>query len=421
MFTSSIPNSYWGEAILTSTYLINRLPSKTLQFRTSLSVFLDHFPNINFFNSLSPKIFGCTVFVHNKQPNQSKLDPRALKCVFVGYSPSQKGYKCYSPCLKRFFPFYPNNHLQGENFDEDGHWDPSLSLPISQDVSFFPINSTLIEPGNVSVQPPLENSSPSPFPITSPISSHGQEREAISERPLQVYSRRPKASQQDQSLNQELDPRVSSDLDLPIAIRKAIRTCTKHPISNFLTCTKLSSGFRAFIAKIDSVVVPKNIHEAFKDPKWEKAVQEEMRALHDNGTWEVVDLPKGKKVVGSKWIFTVKYKANREVERYKARLVAQGFTQTYGIDYEETFAPVAKLNSIRVLLSLAVNLDWELHQLDVKNVFLNGTLNEEVYMKIPPGFQSEKERGKVCKLKKSLYGLKQSPRAWFARFSSTLT
>ena len=135
-----------------------------------------------------------------------------------------------------------------------------------------------------------------------------------------------------------------------------------------------------------------------------------MRALHDNGTQEVVDLPKGKKVVGSKWGFTVKYKAGGEVERYKAQLVAQGFTQTYGIDFEETFAPVAKLN-----------LDWELHQLDVKNAFLNGTLNEEVYMKIPPGFQSEKEQGKVCKLKKSLYGLKQSPRAWFTRFSSTLT
>ena len=188
-----------------------------------------------------------------------------------------------------------------------------------------------------------------------------------------------------------------------------------------MTWTKLSSGFKAFIAKIDSVVVPKYIHEAFKDPKWEKVVQEKVKALHDNGTWEVVDLPKGKKVVGSKWVFTMKYKTDGELERYKARLVAQGFTQTYGINYEETFAPMAKLNSIRVLLSLAVNLDWELHQLNVKNAFLNGTLNEEVYTKIPLGFQSEKEQGKVCKLKKLLYGLKQSPRAWFTRFSSTLT
>lgn len=165
-----------------------------------------------------------------------------------------------------------------------------------------------------------------------------------------------------------------------------------------MTWTKLSSGFKAFIAKIDSVVVPKYIHEAFKDPKWEKVVQEKVKALHDNGTWEVVDLPKGKKVVGSKWVFTVKYKAYGEVERYKVRLVAQCFTQTYGIDYKEKFAPVAKLNSIRVLLSLAVNLDWELHQLDVKNAFWNGNLNKEVYMKISPGFHSKKERGKVCKL-----------------------
>ena len=146
-----------------------------------------------------------------------------------------------------------------------------------------------------------------------------------------------------------------------------------------------------------------------------------MKALHDNGTWEVVDLPKGKKVAGSKWVFTVKYKAYGEVERYKVRLVAQGFTQAYGIDYEEKFAPVAKLNSIRILLSFAVNLDWELHQVDVKNAFWNGNLNKEVYMKIPPGFQSKKERGKVCKFKKSLYGLKQYPRVRFTRFSSTPT
>lgn len=145
------------------------------------------------------------------------------------------------------------------------------------------------------------------------------------------------------------------------------------------------------------------------------AVFEEMRALEKNRTWETVDLPKGKKVVGCRWVFTTKYKSDGSLERYKARLVAKGFTQTYGIDYQETFAPVAKLNTVRVLLSLAANLDWPLQQLDVKNAFLNGELEEEVY-NAPPGF--EKFFGtKVCKLKKSLYGLKQSPRAWFGRFS----
>ena len=133
---------------------------------------------------------------------------------------------------------------------------------------------------------------------------------------------------------------------------------------------------------------------------------EEIRALKGNHTWEVVDIPKNKKIIGCKWVFTVKYNSDENVVRYKARLVTQGYSQTYGIDYEETFAPVAKLNSIRVLLSIAVNLDQELFQFDIKNAFLNGELEEEVYMKIPPEFEKEERIGKVCKLHKSLYGLK---------------
>ena len=121
--------------------------------------------------------------------------------------------------------------------------------------------------------------------------------------------------------------------------------------------------------------------------------------------------------MGCKWIFTIKYNADGSVNRYKARLVAKGFTQTYGTDYQETFAPIAKLNTIRFLLSLAANLDWPLHQLDVKNAFLNSDLEDEVYMEIPPGFETISDVNKVCKLQKSLYGLKQSPRAWFDRFT----
>ncbi|RVW90472.1 Retrovirus-related Pol polyprotein from transposon TNT 1-94 [Vitis vinifera] len=161
--------------------------------------------------------------------------------------------------------------------------------------------------------------------------------------------------------------------------------------------------------------------EALVDPRWKPAMNEEMESLQKNETWELVECPPGKKPVGCRWIYTVKYKADGSIERFKARLVAKGYTQTYGIDYTETFAPVAKINTIRVLLSLAANLDWPLQQFDVKNVFLHGELSEEVYMDLPPGCMVlEKQCHKVCKLKKSLYGLKQSPRAWFGRFIKSM-
>lgn len=195
------------------------------------------------------------------------------------------------------------------------------------------------------------------------------------------------------------------DSDLPIAIQKGVRSCTKHPLSNFVSYEKLSPSFRAFTPQLSCREIPNNIQDALKVPEWKGAVLEEMKALEKNQTWEMVELPKGKKTVGCKWVFTIKYNSDGTLERYKARLVAKGYTQTHGIDYSETFAPVAKLNTIRVLLSLAANLDWPLQQLDVKNAFLNGNLEEEVYMDAPPGFE-ERCYPKVCKLKRALYGLK---------------
>ncbi|WVZ82885.1 hypothetical protein U9M48_030093 [Paspalum notatum var. saurae] len=127
-----------------------------------------------------------------------------------------------------------------------------------------------------------------------------------------------------------------------------------------------------------------------------------------------------KKVVSCKWVFSAKQNPEGKVERYKARLVARGYSQTYGIDYDETFASVAKMSTVRMLISCAANFGWPLHQWDVKNAFLHGNLQEEVYMEIPPGFSKPDVAGKVCRLRKSLYGLKQSPRAWFDRFRRAL-
>nr|GFC34413.1 putative reverse transcriptase, RNA-dependent DNA polymerase [Tanacetum cinerariifolium] len=160
-----------------------------------------------------------------------------------------------------------------------------------------------------------------------------------------------------------------------------------------------------------------SFEQALKSKKWKKAMDDEMKALKKNNTWDQCALPQGKKLVGCRWIFTVKYKLDGTVERYKARLVAKGHTQTYGIDYSETFSPVAKMDTIRVLLSVACNQGWPFHQFDVKNAFLHGKLKEEVYMEASPGFSEHFKPREACQLKKSLYRLKQSPRAWFGRFT----
>jgi histone deacetylase 1/2 len=149
-------------------------------------------------------------------------------------------------------------------------------------------------------------------------------------------------------------------------------------------------------------------------------MDEEFGALIKNKTWHLVPSRQGKNIIDCRWIYKVKHKADGTVDRYKARLVAKGFKQRYGIDYEDTFSPVVKIATVRLVLSISVSRGWSLRQLDVKNAFLHGVLEEEVYMRQPPGYEDPKYRNYVCKLDKALYGLKQAPRAWYSRLSMQL-
>ncbi|RVX00860.1 Retrovirus-related Pol polyprotein from transposon TNT 1-94 [Vitis vinifera] len=327
MFSMNVPKLFWGQAILTAAYLINRMPS-----RGENSTQEYQFWDLESFSE-SP------ITTENHIPPESFNQPESI------------------------VDLWDKEHIQEETEER------ALSQQTHE-----------AEPG------------PNP-------------------------SKLPGNNAPDGTVDSELENDI---LNMPIAWRKGVRSCTQHPIGNFISYDKLSPTFRAFTSSITEIQVPQNIQEAFKYPKWKAAVDEEVRALEKNGTWEITDLPRGKKPVGCKWIFTVKYKADGNVDRYKARLVTKGFTQSYGIDYQETFAPVVKLNTVRVLLSLAANLDGSLHQLDVKNAFLNGDLEEEVYMDIPAGLEATSNFNKVCRLRKSLYGLKQSPRAWFERFTKVV-
>ena len=160
--------------------------------------------------------------------------------------------------------------------------------------------------------------------------------------------------------------------------------------------------------------------ESEEKKKWLDAMKDEMKSLHDNHTFDLVKLPKGKRALDNRWIYRVKHESNTMSPRYKARLVVKGFSQRKGVDFNEIFSPVVKMSPIRTVLSLAVTLDLEVEQMDVKTVFLHGHLEEEIYMKQPGGFLVEMKEYYVCRLRKSLYGLKQAPRQWYKKFKSVM-
>ena len=168
----------------------------------------------------------------------------------------------------------------------------------------------------------------------------------------------------------------------------------------------MSSQSCFFIASLDSISLPNTFQEALSHPGWCSAMIEEMDALNGNGTWNLVHLPTGKKAIGCRWVFVVKVNQDGSVARLKAWLVAKGYAQTYGVDYSDTFSPVAKMTYVRLFISMASTHNWDLHHLDIKNTFLHCDLQEEVYMEQPPGFVAQGEIGKVFRLRNSLYGFK---------------
>jgi hypothetical protein len=169
-----------------------------------------------------------------------------------------------------------------------------------------------------------------------------------------------------------------------------------------------------------SLVEPKSFSEANKNEDWIKSMNEELDQIEKNQTWELVPRPEDKNVIGTKWIFKNKLNENGHIIKNKSILVCKGYAQVEGIDFEETFSPVARLEAIIMFLAFACFKNFKIYQMDVKSTFLNGTLEEEVYLEQPEGFKLTENQDYVCKLKKALYGLKQAPRAWFSRLDNYL-
>ncbi|KAM2104654.1 hypothetical protein ACFX1R_015231 [Malus domestica] len=350
---------------------------------------------------------------------------RAHKCLFVGYPSGQKGYRLYNLHTHQFFtsrdvvfhehifPF--THHPPDTQPDEVG---PVVPLPLTDTISDYStfsqepssptISSPTASPPSPAVPfPPSPVSPPSSLPSPRPVNS-------ISPPPALGRGLRPK---QPSVLLKDYD--CSQVTTSPSTSTSSSRSGTHYPLSHYLSSSHLSPSHKVFINTITRSVEPTSFAQANLDPRWQAAMQSELVALEQNHTWTLTSLPPGKCAIGSKWVYKIKHRSDGSIERYKARLVAKGYTQIEGLDYSETFAPVAKLTTVRCLLAVAAQRHWPLHQLDVQNAFLHGDLDEEVFMSPPPGLRRQGEN-LVCRLHKSLYGLKQASRQWFSKFSQAI-
>lgn len=443
MFHSHVPKRFWGDAVMTACYLINRIPTKILKDISPFEVLNKTKPSLDHL-----KVFGCVCFVLVPGEQRTKLDAKSIKSIFLGYSTTQKGYKCYDPVNNKLLVSRDVKFMENQGYYEKMDWKNVKDLANSTSDRMESLRFLLNHLGNSSashnepcdmgsnqeststqnenLEDAQETRNPSDQDLVEPPQndeSPDQAEGEIESEPLKDQHQAP--DQVEESVEEIIPLRRSTRLRFGPEHWKQTRVyynnqAIAHPIQSVCSLALLPSDHQAFIGKIDLHHIPQSYEEAKESKEWVAAVDDEIGAMSRNHTWDEADLPLGKKAVSSRWIFTIKYLSNGDIERYKARLVARGFTQSYGDDYTDTFAPVAKLHTVRVVLSIATNLSWDLWQMDVKNAFLQGELEEEVYMTPPPGLEDSITPGKVLRLRKAIYGLKQSPRAWYHKLSSTL-
>nr|GEX12782.1 zinc finger, CCHC-type [Tanacetum cinerariifolium] len=331
LVSANLPKNLWGEALLTTCHVSNRITAKKLKV-SLYEVWKGRKHNISYF-----KVWGCLAYYKVPLPNTSKLGPRCLKSIFVGYAKDSKSCRCLdldSDVIveSRYVDFFENK------FHYDSTRTNEIVTQILQDISGPNLNSN-------------------------------------NKRNMTESSSAPRRSERARK-ERNLDPDF------------------------------IDSQTIIFLVKGDN--------------ENNEAIDDEMDFLVSNNTWELPYLPPGSKAIGCRWVFRIKYHIDGSIQSFKARLVIQGFSQRQGVDYFDTYALVARITSIMVLFALALIYNLLIHQMDVKTAFLNGDLDEEVYMKQPEGFVLPGHENKVCKSKKSLYGLKQAPKRWHDKFDKSI-
>ncbi|KAL0539841.1 hypothetical protein IC582_024062 [Cucumis melo] len=353
LINSSLPMSLWMYALRTAQYLLNRVPSKSVP-NTPFELWTGRKPSLRHLH-----VWGCQTEVKIYNPHEKKLDSRTTSGFFIGYPEKSKGYIFYCP-----------NH--------------STRIVETRNVRFIEndIISGSLEPRKVKIQevrveiPSSITSSQVVVPVVVDSLNNPQEQQINGQTPH----------------NDIVTNEPVTEGPKEIELRRSVRSRRSTIFYDYLVYLH-ESEFDLSINN-DPVLFSQAIKED-NSTKWLDAMKEELKSMNDNEVWDLVELPKESKRVGCKWVFKTKRDSNDNIERYKARLVAKGYTQKDGIDYKETFSPVSKKDSLRIIMALVAHYDLELHQMDVKTAFLNGNLDEEVFMDQPEGLWL-KERNIWC-------------------------
>ncbi|KAH9662167.1 hypothetical protein KPL70_024758 [Citrus sinensis] len=378
LINSKLPRSFWAEAVNTASYLVNRSPSSAISFKTPEELWKGKPANYQ-----NLRVFGCPAYLHI---NQGKLDARALKGVFVGYPDGVKGYKIWckdqGKCIVSRDVVFHESVLLKENTEHE------------TELQDNPAANKQNGSGTSKVKVEL-------------LTDKGSKKEAASD------DERATAESEEHEVLELPQADLQSYQLARDRVRREVRAPVRYGYADLIAYALLCA---------DEVTIeePANFSEAMESvhcDKWLEAMQDEMESLQRNQTWTLIPNPGNKRLISCKWIFKRKEGIpDVEPPKYKARLVARGFTQREGIDFNEIFSPVVKHSSIRILLAMVALLDLELEQMDVKTAFLHGNLEEQILMAQPEGFKCKDKEDYVCLLHKSLYGLKQSPRQWYIRF-----
>ena len=374
---AKVPLQFWEDAFSTACYLINRLPTPVLRNNSPIHTLFHREPDYSFLRT-----FGCACWPNLHPYNKNKLQPWSLLCLFLGYSPLHKRYKCLHLPSNRVY--ISRDVVFNENSFPYTSASPTSSLSPNIFVQVFNNPSPLLIPHDY--QPTATSS------LDIPSSTENIIIRTLDTTPSPNHSL---------SISDSLNPPPPPDpsyLTIPDTSSQTTLPSSTHPITtrakNLITKPKIHTDGtvyyplpRALLTESNQPAMePTCYSTVMQHPCWRKAMNTEFDALLQNQTWTLIPPSEASNVVGCKWVFRLKRKADGSIDRYKARLVAKGFHQQPVLDYGETYSPVIKPTTVRLVLSLALCSGWPIHQIDIQNAFLHGTLTEVVYMTQPPGF-----------------------------------